>query len=228
VSASPHPTRPPSSDDEIVLEAMPGAIKLARTIARIWRVRSPELVKDCEQTGCQALLECRPRYDETRGPFAVYAWKRVEGGVTKLLRREAAGGCTGMDDACDETEGFRDTTDMFSAEDADDMGVLKGWCRVLTFRRVLGDVRAPQAGPDHDVMRAQVFEALQAALGGLDDRHMRVVELRYWKGLIWKDVGKEMGISERHVKRLDEEIREHLEGDLRNRGVDEPPSSTSP
>jgi RNA polymerase sigma factor for flagellar operon FliA len=211
-----------------VLEAMPGAIKLAHTIARIWRVRSPALLHDCEQTGCQALLEARPGYDEKRGPFAVYTWKRVAGAVTRLLRREVAGGCTGLDDALHEAEGFRDTTDPFSAEDADDMGVLKGWCRVLTFRRVVGDIRVSQARPDHDVMRAQVFEALRAALGGIDDRHMRVVELRYWKGLTWKDVGTEMGLSERHVKRLDEEIREHLERDLRDRGVDGAPPSVSP
>jgi RNA polymerase sigma factor for flagellar operon FliA len=212
-----------------VLEAMPAAMKLARTIARIWRVRSPTLVNDCEQTACQALVESRPGYDKTRGPFSVYAWKRVAGAVTKLLRREVARGRTGLDDALDEAEGFRDTSDPFAAEDADDMAVLKTWCRVLTFRRVMGDTRvALQARPDDEALRAQVFQALRAALGGLDDRQMRVIELRYWKELTWKDVGAEMDLSERHVKRIDEEIRARLEGDLRGRGVEEAPPSVSP
>lgn len=222
------PPRMPNDEDKLVLEARPAALNVARMIARIWGVRSRALLEDCEQTACEAQLDVRRRFDKTRGKrFDVFQWKRIAGAVTSLLRDEAAGGCTGFGDALDETEEFQDTSepDFFAADDAD-MNTLKGYCRVITFRRVMGDTRAAlQARPDNDALRAQVFGALRQACGGLSERQMRVIDLHYCQGRSWKDVGDQMGLSERHVKRINEDIRELLAGDLRRRGVDEPPPS---
>lgn len=217
------------ADDELVVQTMPWAIELARTIARIRGVRSPAVLKDCEQTACLTLLEKRPKYDSTRGPFKVFAWKAVAGAVTRMLRRERAAGRTGLDDALDEAEGYRDTTDAFAAEDSDDMGMLKAACRFITFRRVMGDTHvALRARPDQEVLRAQVLQAARDAVGGLDERHVRLIELRYWEELTWEEIGERMGFSDRHAKRIHKEIRDRLEGDLRLRGVEEPPPSVSP
>jgi RNA polymerase sigma factor (sigma-70 family) len=197
-----------SDEDKLVLDARPAAIKVARIIARIWRVRSAALLEDCEQVACQAQLEALPGYKKALGPFEVYQWKRVAGAVTNLLRRERTGGRTGFDDALDATDEFQSAPepDFFAAED-DDMNTLKAYCRVLTFKRVMGDTRvALQARPDNDALRAQVFEALRQELGGLDERQMRVLDLHYWQGLTWKEVGEQMTISERHAKRIDEGI----------------------
>jgi RNA polymerase sigma factor for flagellar operon FliA len=228
VSASGRP-KSLSDEDKLVLDARPAAIKVARIFARLWRVRSPALLEDCEQAACQAQLEARPGYKKALGSFEVYQWKRVAGAVTNLLRRERAGGRTGFDDALDETDDFKDATEPdFYAADSDDMNTLKAYSRLLTFRRVMGDTRvALQARPDNDALRTQIFGALRHALGGLTDRQMRVIDLHYWQDLTWKEVGDQMGISDRHAKRIDREIRDLLEGDLRQHGVDAPPPSVN-
>lgn len=226
------PPRRPSPDDQLVLDARPAAIKLARTLAFIWGTRSLALVEDCEQAACEAQLLARPKFDKSRGTsFEVFQWKRVAGAVTRLLRREAAYGRTGFDDALNETDECKaEGDDPFSAEEhIDDMAKLKAWCRQLTLRRVLGDKRvALQAGPDSAAERAEIIRALRCALGELSERELQVIDLHHWQGLTWKEVGEQMGISDRHAKRIDERIRARLERDLRRQGVDEaPPSSVN-
>jgi RNA polymerase sigma factor for flagellar operon FliA len=223
-------TAPPSEEeDDLVLAARPFALRLARVLAGLAGARSPWLLDDCQQTACQALLEARPRYDKSKGPFWVFAWKRVAGAVTKLLRRELAGGRTGFDDALDESEDFRDTSDPFGDEDDDTVRQLKGMCRALTFRRVVGDARiAIQARPDDALLRAQIFQVLREALGGLDEREVRLVELRYWEELTWEGVGNEMGMSDRNAKEIHRRLRARLERDLQRRGVEGAPPSVHP
>ena len=118
--------------------------------------------------------------------------------------------------------------DPFAADDTDDVAKLKAWCRALTLRRVLGDTRvALQATPDTSALRAEVFEVLEKALGELGERERSVIDLHHWQGLTWKQVGDQMGISERHAKRIDKGLRERLERGLRRRGVDEAPPSAN-
>lgn len=220
------PPRPPPPEDDLVLQARPAAIQLARVLARLYHAGSDALVEDCEQAACQALLEARPGYDKARGPFSNYAWKRVAGAVTKLLRREISLRRAGLDDALDEAEGLRDASDPFGDEDDDAMGQLKGFCRLLTFRRVMGDTRsALQAKPDDAVLRARVFQALKDALGELDEKEMRLLDLRYWEELTWEEIAKAMGMSDRNAKRIDDGLRERLQRDLRRRGVEGAPPS---
>jgi RNA polymerase sigma factor for flagellar operon FliA len=214
------------TEDELVLRARPMALRVARIIARIWRVQSPSLLRDCEQAGCLALVEARPGYDKARGTFEVYAWKRVAGAVTRLLQREVACGRTGFDDELDEAEEFRDASDAFSADDSNDLATLKVWCRRLAFTRMMGvQRRALQAQPDNAALRAQVFQKLELALGGLNERETRVIDLRWFQSLTWKEVGDAMHLSDRQVKRIDHRVRNRLERDLRGSGVDEPPPS---
>jgi len=225
-SGEAEPSAPQDDENDLVGRARPSALRLARAIARIWRVQEPSLLHDCEQAASLALIEARPGYDKTRGPFWVFAWKRVAGAVTRLLQRERGRGCTGFDDELDEAEDFHDTSDAFSADDNDDLATLKAWCRRLAFRRVLAAQRtALRAQPDNLALRAEVFRKLGVALGGLDDREARVIDLHYFQALVWKDVGEALNLSERQVKRIDQGIRERLDRDLRRAGVDEPPPS---
>jgi RNA polymerase sigma factor FliA len=221
------PPSPPTPEDELILQALPEALKLARALARLrCRVCSRALLEDCEQIASQALLEARPGYDKARGPFGTYAWKRVAGAVTRLLARERAVQRAGLDDALDASEELRDESDPFGDEDDDARGQLKGFCRLLTFRRVMGDARVTlQEKPEDTLLRARIFQALTEALGELDEQEMRLLELRYWKELTWEEVAKEMGMSDRNAKRIDEQLRERLRRDLRHRGVEEAPPS---
>jgi len=60
---------------------------LVRKFARARRRRSPGVAYDeLVAVGYQVLVELAPRYDETRGPFAVFATFRVKGAMLKYVR----------------------------------------------------------------------------------------------------------------------------------------------
>src|SRR5262249_6264374 len=103
---------------------------------------------------------------------------------------------------------------------------LKGYCRLLTFHRVMGDTRAAlQADPDDAMKRVRVLSALQKALGELDEQEKRLIELRYWDELTWEQIAEALRVSDRQAKRIDERLRERLKRDLRHQGVEEIPSN---
>lgn len=220
-----------SPDQDRLLEAMSWARKLARMVVRVWRIRSSATLMDAEQTACEVVLAKWAGWDAAQGPFEGYLWKPVVGAVKRQLRRELGGVRAGFEDGLDEASEFQapgTPDDPFGAEDVSDLDALKAACRRITFRQVLGDTRAAlQAQPENDALRAQVFEALGAAVGELGERERRIIELRYWQELTWPEIGERMGLSDRQVKRIDGDVRDRLEGGLRRRGVEEPPPSVS-
>lgn len=226
---SDRPSAPLNPEHARILQALPAALRVARTIARLHGVRTPEAIDDCEQTACQALLEACPGYDEARGPLEVFAWKRVAGAVTKWVNREASIRGAGLEAALAATEEMRDTSDPFGDDDADALDQLKSHCRTLTFLRFMRDTgELLRERPDDALARARAFEALKLALHGLSDLEMRLVELRYWQDLSWAKVGEALGIQEKQAQRLDERLRERLKSDLLARSIREPPPSAAP
>jgi RNA polymerase sigma factor for flagellar operon FliA len=220
-----HPPGPKNPEHELISQAMPKALALARTIARRLGVQTPEGIEDCQQAACQALLEALPGHDPSRGPFDIYAWKWVAGAVIRLVRRERSYRRTGLDDALDATEALSDTDDPF-AEDDEERDRAKSYCRWLTFTRFLGDTRAALSrNPEERVLRARAFEALERAVGDINEDERQVLALRYWAGLTWEQIGLAMGRSERQAKRIDERLRERLQRGLRLRGVEQTPPS---
>jgi RNA polymerase sigma factor FliA len=223
---SDRPSAPLNPEHARILQALPNALRVARTIARLHGVRTPEAIDDCEQTACQAILEACPGYDETRGPLDVFVWKRVAGAVTNWVNREASIRRAGFDAALDATEEMRDTSDPFGDDDADVLGQLKAQCRMLAFTRFTGDTgERLRERPDDALARTRAFEALERALGELSELEAHLVELRYWQELSWAKVGEALGIHEKQAQRLDERLRERLKRNLRARNICEPPPS---
>lgn len=220
------PKRPIRPEHELIVQSMPWALRLARTTAFFFHVTAPDQLEDCEQVGCQALLEALPGWDPARGPFDVYAWKRVVGAVTTLVRRELSSRRRGLHDAFDKTDELRDTSDPFEDEDADVLDSLKGDARSLAFAYFMGDTRiALSERPEDAITRARAFEALAKALGGIDDGEKQLVALRYWEGLPWEDVAVRIGEGVRQANRIDERIRNRLRRGLRQQRIDEAPPS---
>lgn len=203
---------------------------VARRTALFYGVRTPERLEDCEQTAYQALLEACPGYDPARGvPFSVYAWKRVAGAVVRSLTREAPLRRAGLEAALDAAESMRDTSDPFGDGDTDALNQLKDRYRTLVFARFVADVgERLRAHPEDALARARAFEALAAALRGLDAREARLIELRYWQDLSWAQVAAALGVHEKYATRMDEQLRRRLRCDLRASDVEEPPPSGTP
>lgn len=217
-----------SNPDHVrVREAMPMAIQVARTICRRSRVRDSDLVADCEQGACMALQEGLPGYDPSRGPYPIYAYKRVWGAVLGVLKREHAERRLGMDAGLDAAEELRDTSSPYD-DDEEAKDQLKARLRFVTFRRFLSNAREKLAAdPENEANRARVAQALREALGELQETDLHFIELRYWEGLSYAKVGEAMGMHEKAAQRLDERLRQRLCRDLKRRGIDEPPASSA-
>jgi RNA polymerase sigma factor for flagellar operon FliA len=169
----------------------------------------------------------RRAYDPSRGPYPIYAYKRVWGAVLRLLKRERAARRVGVDAGLDAAEELRDTSSPYD-EDEEAKDQLKAALRYVTFRRFLGDAGATLAAdPENTAIRTRVAQALRNALGALDEVDRRFIELRYWKGLSYAEIGEAMDMNEKAAQRLDERLRQRLSRDLKERGIAEPPASSA-
>jgi RNA polymerase sigma factor (sigma-70 family) len=79
------------------------------------------------------------------------------------------------------------------------------------------------AGEDHRahgearLLRQEASEQLHEAVERLPPEDRRLVELRYFQGLEWKQVALELGLPERTVKDHDLKIRRRLRAHLEGR-----------
>ena len=73
-----------------------------------------------------------------------------------------------------------------------------------------GVVEGVQTHGEAATFRREAYEALHAEIDRLKPRQRKLVELRYWGELTWKQVAREIGTGERRAQALDEEIREQL------------------
>ncbi|WP_437808700.1 sigma-70 family RNA polymerase sigma factor [Sorangium sp. So ce1078] len=206
------------------MRALPEVRRVARLVARTHRVRSHELIEECEQIACQALVEAFPGFDPSRGvPLVHFAWKRVVGAVRDWILRESSPPRAGTDAAGEIADALRFESDPFEDESVT-RERLSGYCRALSIARFLGDrPELLEAGPHDTFERAEALEALLQALGSLDERERRLLALRYGSELSWAKVGEELRVHEKFAQRLDERLRERLGRTLREQGICEAP-----
>ena len=60
-------------------------------------------------------------------------------------------------------------------------------------------------------LKEEAFAAVRDEVGRLPPNNRRLVELRYWEGLAWAEVGVELGMAERTAQEHDARIREQLQ-----------------
>ncbi|WP_434042346.1 sigma-70 family RNA polymerase sigma factor [Sorangium cellulosum] len=202
------------------MRALPEVRRVARLVARTHRVRSRDLIEECEQIACQALVEAFPGFDPSRGvPLLHFAWKRVVGAVRDWILRESSRSRAGTDAAGEIADALRFDSDPFE-DDHVTRDRLWGYYRALSLARFLGDrPELVEAGPHDALVRAETREALLQALGGLDERERRLVALRYEGDLSWAKVGEALRVNEKFAQRLDERLGQAL----REQGISEAP-----
>jgi RNA polymerase sigma factor FliA len=206
---------PKNPDHVLVVEALPTALAAAHARCRAYRVRDSELIGDAEQRACEALYEGLPGYDRSRAPYPIYVYKRVYFAVGRYLKHEISVRQEGLEAALDAAEELRDTSDPRD-DDEEAKDQLKAYLRYMAFRRFLGDARGMlRESPDDALVRARVWQALEKALGRLDEREKRFIELRYWGDQSYAQIAAELGVHEKYAQRLDERLRERLNRDLR-------------
>jgi RNA polymerase sigma factor (sigma-70 family) len=224
--------RPPGSknagdsEPDPVARATPWAQELGHFRARQLGVRKPDEIEQCQQEACLALAEAVRLHDPARGPLEVFAWKRIVGAVTRLVRRERRGGRTGFDDALDAADEARDTSDLFADDDDEAKGSVKADCRLVTLALFVGDKRVElQKSPEDALLRARAVEALESVLGEVDETERRLMVLRWLEGATWDEIALALGKSGRQAQRIEERLKNRLQSGLKKRGIEEAPPS---
>jgi RNA polymerase sigma factor (sigma-70 family) len=218
------------SDDERLDAWTAWAARLANGFCLGYRITGTALADDVAQTAYETMLVARPRHDNSKAPFEVFAYRRVTGAMIRLVKSDRAYPASERaadDDGLDEAGSVADiVTNPFAEEESDAPDEMKGIARRVMFRRILGSTRVKLAErPDDVLFRMEVLAALRRACGGLSEREETVINLRYWQEKTWDEIGEAIGLDKRQAQRIDEKLRERLKRKLKRDGVDAPPSS---
>jgi RNA polymerase sigma-B factor len=197
-------------------------LPLVWALARRYRGRG-EPLEDLEQAGVVGLLAAIERFDPTRGhDLRAYAVPTVDGEIRRHLR-----------DRAPTVRAPRRIHELRSALPDLDRELASRLGRAPTraeLARAAGarpeDVEAASAplvvpleessagGGDEELQAAEDRVAVARALGALDRRERRIVELRFGGGLSQARIAAQIGISQVHVSRLLHHALETLRHEL--------------
>ena len=173
---------------------------------------------DMEQIGLMGLLEALRRYGEPDGAFGSYAGLRIRGAILDELRRQdwrpraVRQHSHKLRDAVreltrklgrepDEREiisGLGITAEAYQAYQLDESAEL-----MASFDEVLQDTVSPGSdvapSPEDQLM---VRRSLAQALGGLDEREQRVVQMYYEFELSYKEIAAVLDLTDARVCQL--------------------------
>ena len=182
-------------------EEIPGLVLWAGRIALALGTCSGKRYDDAELAGAalRGLRDALGKYDPSRGAaFKTYAGARIRGEVRDALKDM-------------RTRAAREVQ-LEEGPDGDDP--LSAFA-VTCFAEEIG------AGGEAGLLRRETYAALHRALGPLAPEEQRLIELRYWDGLTWKEVSAALGISEQAAWDLDRKLRAQLKAALLARDKDE-------
>ncbi|MHC5068595.1 MAG: sigma-70 family RNA polymerase sigma factor, partial [Planctomycetota bacterium] len=74
--------------------------------------------------------------------------------------------------------------------------------------------------PSLDLERADLRQALLAALQGLKEQERLILKLYYFEGLLMKEIAATLGVSESRICQIHRRLMGLLRGRLRHAGLD--------
>lgn len=171
---------------------------------------------DMEQIGLMGLLEALRRYGEPDERFAAYASRRIRGAILDELRRQDWRPRTVRQESHRLRDAVRALTRRLGREPApaevmESLGVSAEAYRELelaenaeaaaSFDELVHDLseRMAGAGPEE---RLLLRRSLEQALGALDEREQRVVQMYYEFDLDYKEIAAVLGLTDARVCQL--------------------------
>jgi RNA polymerase sigma factor for flagellar operon FliA len=173
--------------------------------------------EDMEQIGLMGLLEALRRYGAPDTGFGSFASLRIRGAILDELRRQDWRPRTVRQDAHRVRDGLRTLTRNLGREPtpqeaADSLGITQeayyqhllddGAEEMLSFDEVLQeatDNANSTAGPEEAYM---VRRSLEQALGALNEREQRVIQMIYEFELSYKEIAAVLDLSDARVCQL--------------------------
>lgn len=223
---------PPARRTIDVQSYLPLVERIARSFLR--KVPSHVTAEELVSAGVVGLLEAADRYDSSRGiPFDRFASSRVRGAILDDLRRRDLM----ARDARSESKKLEHAMDSLTAslgrapeeaELANELGIevdaLRERLERLAPVQTVGlseflEPASDQASPDSTVARAQLIDAVTAALEHLKPRHQQVLALYYYEELTLKDIGIVLEVTESRVSQILTEATLKLRTHLRRAGI---------
>jgi RNA polymerase sigma factor (sigma-70 family) len=216
----------------LVQQGLPLAERLGRVVAA--RYRGLVEPADLEALGRAGLVKAALSFDPARGtPFETFAWGFVRGEMMRSVRDEAEHKSL-LRSARAAAHGWLEQQtlggDLLRDTDDDHAKRLEAFSDGLVAAMVTGLVAAAEtrAGEEATIAKhayGAAMRALGAAMGELNARDRKLLELHYWQGLELKQVATVLGAGYTTVRRQHKHAIERLGKLLRGRGVDAPPPS---
>ncbi len=212
-----------TESDDLVASHAPLVKRIAYHL--LSRLPGSVQVDDLIQAGMLGLLEASRRYDPSQGAsFATFAERRVRGAMLDEIRRGDWVPRSVHRKAREVATAIREVENETGCE-ARDPDVAKRLGLGLTqYHQTLGDLRgqkllsiddlgpeheggadflaSPNAGPEDNVHREDLFQHLVEAIDKLPERERLVLSLYYDEGLNLKEIGAILGVSESRISQL--------------------------
>lgn len=170
--------------------------------------------EDMEQIGLMGLLEALRRYGAPDAGFGSYAGLRVRGAILDELRRQDWRPRTVRQQSHKLRDGVRALTRLLGREPTaqeamDKLGLSEADYQqhqlaenaelIASFDEVLHDNAASAPGPEEQLM---LRRSLEQALGGLDEREQRVIQMYYEFELSYKEIAAVLDLTDARVCQL--------------------------
>lgn len=212
-----------SSQDEQITKYAPLVKRIAYHL--LSRLPGSVQVDDLIQAGMLGLLEASRRYDPSQGAsFATFAERRVRGAMLDEIRRGDWVPRSVHRKAREVAAAIREVENETGREARDPDVAKRLGLGLAQYHQTLADLRgqkllsiddlgpddesgadylvSPNAGPEDNVHRDDLFHHLVEAIDKLPERERLVLSLYYDEGLNLKEIGAILGVSESRISQL--------------------------
>ena len=218
--------------DWLIENHRPMVFHLAKKISNNLAVKTD--TEDLVAYGQIGLVEAADRFDASRGnKFSTFAYYRIRGAIYDGLRE--MGVITRS-----RTHRFAANADDLLMSEADDATVSSGTAStaeddIKSVENVIDallpiyflsideenahEIRDERQLASEDFENKELLELVRAGLNKLDPEEAGLLKKIYFKKILMKDVGLEMGITKSWVSRLHARAIRHLQDVLREQGV---------
>ncbi|MEM6792332.1 MAG: sigma factor-like helix-turn-helix DNA-binding protein [Myxococcota bacterium] len=208
-TASPLPSSPQRSQadiDALVLEGLPIVDRAVGALRRHWDVLAED---EMRSVGYEALRNCAPRHDPTRGPWPRFAYVYVSWEIRHRVYQEIRHRHR-LDDRQNLAAMWLDTPGKLSDDEATQKGNLEDYLHhVMTSaslmvgaasrRQSVGSATAATAAAALDETRFGY--KLRAGLETLESEQRDLIDAFYGEDATLKDLAKKRGVSYATIKR---------------------------
>jgi RNA polymerase sigma factor (sigma-70 family) len=188
----------------------------AQSIARAWAMicGMEYYLDDLRATALEALSKSAFKFDPSRNvPFRGFAWRGIVGAVVNAIKDQARE--QRFEVALDAAAFFTEEDPASSDTDEERIAQIDGVTADAMDAFVLAcGAQEDRMNGEAGLLEREAHAELKQAIARLPPEDRRLIQLRYWDELPWKDVAERLGLPERTAQDHEQKIRRHLRAAL--------------